>query len=93
MDCSGDFHLGVRREGTKIKTVLDQAPPENSCRPAVDVLFRSAAKQFGPNCLGVVLTGMGHDGLKDAKRFGAWVDPRWCRMKPPLWCGECPAPC
>ena len=43
---------------------MHQDPPENSCRPAVDVLFRSVAKTFGRNSLSVILTGMGQDGLR-----------------------------
>jgi two-component system chemotaxis response regulator CheB len=41
-----------------------QEPPENSCRPAVDVLFRSVADVYGASALAVVMTGMGQDGLR-----------------------------
>lgn len=59
----GNYHMVVRRKGTAVQLRLNQNPPENSCRPAVDVLFRSVAEVYGPNVLGVVMTGMGHDGL------------------------------
>ena len=65
----GDFHMELRREGANIRTYLHQAPPENSCRPAVDVLFRSAAQVYGLGALGVVLTGMGQDGLRGAEHI------------------------
>jgi two-component system chemotaxis response regulator CheB len=42
---------------------LTQDPPENHCRPAVDVLFRTAVAVYGGRVLAVVLTGMGADGL------------------------------
>jgi two-component system chemotaxis response regulator CheB len=59
----GDFHLEIVRKGTsQILTHLNQGPPENSCRPSADVLFRSVASVFGKHTLGVVLTGMGRDG-------------------------------
>lgn len=60
----GDFHMTVAREGTQVRVELNQSLPENSCRPAVDALFRSVAQTFGPNALAVVLTGMGRDGLR-----------------------------
>lgn len=62
----GDFHLEVVGAGEHLVTRLTQAPPENYCRPAVDVLFRSAAAVTGAATLGVVLTGMGSDGRKGA---------------------------
>lgn len=64
----GDFHLELIRKGTAVVTAVNQAPPENSCRPAVDVLFRSAANIFGSGCLAVVLTGMGQDGLRGGQQ-------------------------
>lgn len=60
----GDFHMTVERDGAGVGLGMNQGPPENSCRPAVDVLFRSVARVFGPHVLGVVLTGMGQDGLR-----------------------------
>jgi two-component system, chemotaxis family, protein-glutamate methylesterase/glutaminase len=59
----GDHHMIVERHGSELQLALNQAPPEHSCRPAVDVLFRSVAGVFGANTLAVVLTGMGSDGV------------------------------
>lgn len=63
----GDYHLAVTRNGIQAQTGLHQGPPENSCRPAVDVLFRTAAEAFRAGVLGVVLTGMGQDGLRGSE--------------------------
>jgi two-component system chemotaxis response regulator CheB len=64
----GDFHMELQRQGTTaVQIVLTQAPPENSCRPAVDVLFRSVARVYANRILGVILTGMGQDGLRGAE--------------------------
>lgn len=59
----GDFHMVVQRQETLVQLQLHQSPPENSCRPSVDVLFRSVARVYGAGTLGIVLTGMGQDGL------------------------------
>jgi two-component system chemotaxis response regulator CheB len=48
---------------------IHRGPPENSCRPAVDVLFRSVADAYGQGTLAVVLTGMGNDGLRGCQRI------------------------
>jgi two-component system chemotaxis response regulator CheB len=60
----GDYHLLLKREGRAVRLALDQGPQINGCRPAVDILFRSAADVYGPGVLAVVLTGMGQDGLR-----------------------------
>lgn len=67
----GDFHLSVRRNGTKTKIALSKEAPENSCRPAADFLFRSVAEIFGKHVLGVIMTGMGQDGLKGLRTIKA----------------------
>ena len=54
----------VMRDGLQVRTLVHQDPPENSCRPAADVLLRSVAKAYGHNALAVILTGMGQDGLR-----------------------------
>jgi two-component system, chemotaxis family, protein-glutamate methylesterase/glutaminase len=72
----GNFHLRVARRQGKVQATLDQGPPENSCRPAVDVLFRSVGEIYGGMSVGVVLTGMGQDGLRGAEQLksqGAYV--------------------
>jgi two-component system chemotaxis response regulator CheB len=62
----GNYHMTLRRDGDQLRVSLNQAPPENSCRPAVDPLFRSAVELFGNRTLGLILTGMGQDGLLGA---------------------------
>jgi two-component system chemotaxis response regulator CheB len=65
----GNFHMKVVRAGMAWRLNLSQGPPENSCRPAVDVLFRSVALAYGENVLGVVMTGMGSDGALGAQHI------------------------
>jgi two-component system chemotaxis response regulator CheB len=60
----GGFHMTVERTATGLVLRTNSEPPENSCRPAVDVMFRSVAKVVGGHTLGVILTGMGQDGLR-----------------------------
>ncbi|WP_407526165.1 protein-glutamate methylesterase/protein-glutamine glutaminase [Methylobacterium oryzisoli] len=63
----GGRHMGLAGTGHDITIRLDDGPPVNFCRPAVDVLFRDAAQVFGAATLSVVLTGMGSDGTHGAK--------------------------
>jgi two-component system chemotaxis response regulator CheB len=60
----GDHHLTVARDAAGVRLQVTQGAAENSCRPSVDVLFRSAAQVFSRSVLAVVLTGMGQDGLR-----------------------------
>ncbi len=60
----GDFHLVI----TKDKTIsLNQNDKENSCRPAVDPMFRSCAEVYKDKVLSVILTGMGKDGFQGSR--------------------------
>ena len=67
----GDFHMTVARGANEKRLRLNQEPPEHSCRPAVDVLFRSVAETYGGSTLGVVMTGMGADGVQGAQKIRA----------------------
>lgn len=59
----GGLHMKVMRRGDETWVAPDDGEPENFCRPSADVLFRSAVAAFGGRLLGVVMTGMGNDGL------------------------------
>jgi len=67
----GDYHMKITRKGADVILKLDQSEPENSCRPAVDVMFRSAADVYGGGAMAVILTGMGRDGLRGIERLRA----------------------
>ena len=59
----GDKHLLVRQAAGGLVARLSDTPPENSCRPSVDPMLRSAAEALGGRVLVLMLTGMGQDGL------------------------------
>jgi two-component system chemotaxis response regulator CheB len=65
----GSFHMALEKTGTCSRIRLHQEAPENSCRPAVDVLFRSVVKLYGPATLAVILTGMGQDGFRGCQEI------------------------
>ena len=60
----GGFHMIVENKGGQKILRVNQDPPENFCRPAVDPMLRSVASVYGKRCLVVILTGMGSDGKK-----------------------------
>lgn len=68
----GGHHMRLERgpSGTLMARISDD-PPENNCRPSVDYLFRSVARLFGPSALGVILTGMGSDGVRGLSEMKA----------------------
>jgi two-component system chemotaxis response regulator CheB len=66
----GKHMILARREGTAV-VELDDGPPINFCKPAVDPMFESAAAVWGQWVLGLVLTGMGADGLRGAQAVAA----------------------
>jgi two-component system chemotaxis response regulator CheB len=71
----GDFHMTLDREGHKTVVKLNQEPPIGGHRPSVEPMLESVARIYGPRAVGVILTGMGHDGsrgmktLKNARGF------------------------
>jgi two-component system chemotaxis response regulator CheB len=67
----GDYHMLFDRKGADVVLRLDQSPPENFCRPAVDPMLRSLADIYGARILVVILTGMGQDGLRGAQQVVA----------------------
>ena len=72
----GDRHMRLKRVLHNVQVTLDEGERENSCRPAVDSLFRSVCAVYRSRSLAVMLTGMGQDGLRGTellKRAGAYV--------------------
>ncbi|MFC3070599.1 protein-glutamate methylesterase/protein-glutamine glutaminase [Phenylobacterium soli] len=67
----GGWHMTVGRAGPTPVIRLNQDPPENFCRPAVDPMLRSIARVYGPAAIAVILTGMGADGAKGCEAISA----------------------
>ncbi|MEZ5964859.1 MAG: chemotaxis response regulator protein-glutamate methylesterase [Planctomycetota bacterium] len=63
----GDYHMELQRVEGELVARLNQGPPENSCRPAVDPMFRSVSRTHGAGVLALVMTGMGQDGTAGAR--------------------------
>jgi two-component system chemotaxis response regulator CheB len=67
----GDFHMALVRSGPGYRVRLTQSPPVHHCRPAVDVLFRSAAEHARAQAVAALLTGMGSDGARGMQALRA----------------------
>lgn len=73
----GGRHLQLQRGPDRgVRLLVTDGPPDEGCRPSVNVLFESAAKIYGAETAALVLTGMGQDGVRGVralKKAGAWV--------------------
>jgi two-component system chemotaxis response regulator CheB len=67
----GGRHMRVVRHGVEAAIALDDGPPVNFCKPAVDPLFASAIEVWQGGILAAVLTGMGSDGMRGGKEIVA----------------------
>jgi two-component system chemotaxis response regulator CheB len=67
----GGHQMKIRRVGTEFRVQITDDPPERSCRPSVDYLFRSASMISGGRTVAAVLTGMGDDGTAGARLLQA----------------------
>lgn len=65
----GGFHMKIVRDAGVLRVRIDDGPPENFCKPSVDPMLRSVIELFGSRVLGVILTGMGNDGLYGSKQL------------------------
>jgi two-component system chemotaxis response regulator CheB len=63
----GGWHMTLERKKHGVHVRVVDLPPQSSCKPSVDLLFSSAAKVYGQHLLGVVMTGMGQDGLQGSQ--------------------------
>ncbi len=72
----GGKHMIVRKVGSETKISITNQPPEEGCKPSVNIMFRSAATTFGGKSIALILTGMGSDGTKGLaplKRSGTYI--------------------
>jgi two-component system chemotaxis response regulator CheB len=72
----GGYHMQIERVDARPRIRLNKDPPENACRPSVDVLLRSVAETYAAASLTVVLTGMGNDGASGCRQLhelGGWI--------------------
>jgi two-component system chemotaxis response regulator CheB len=67
----GNHHLVLRRDGANYHVEVRTGPLVSGHRPSVDILFKSVARYAGSNAVGVIMTGMGHDGARGLAAMSA----------------------
>jgi two-component system, chemotaxis family, protein-glutamate methylesterase/glutaminase len=67
----GDAHLRLEQKGSRVKVRLDRSADAGGCLPSVDVMLSAVADTYGRGALGVMLSGMGRDGLAGSRRIVA----------------------
>ncbi|MEA3010173.1 MAG: two-component system, chemotaxis family, protein-glutamate methylesterase/glutaminase [Sphingomonadales bacterium] len=67
----GDAHIGLEQRGARVRVKLDRTPAKGGCLPSVDVMLEAVAATYGGAALGVVLSGMGRDGLAGSRELVA----------------------
>jgi two-component system chemotaxis response regulator CheB len=61
--CPGGYHMGFKKKGKQPVVILKEGKLSDKYVPSIDYMMSSVAAHFGPNSLGVILTGMGNDGV------------------------------
>ena len=69
MVAPGDAHLVLEQHGSRVRVKLDRSPAASGCMPSLDTMFRAIADIYGRSAVGVVLSGMGRDGLAGSRRM------------------------
>lgn len=73
---AGGMHMEVESDGENLFAFTHDAPAELNCKPSVNILFRSVARVIGDRAMGVIMTGMGHDGYEgmiEMQRAGCYL--------------------
>ena len=86
----GDYHMLLMADSKGYRIKLKQSPKVWYQRPAVDVLFKSAASIVTHRAVAAVLTGMGRDGAEGLLKLKSTVPPPLLKMQPALQFMECP---
>jgi two-component system chemotaxis response regulator CheB len=67
----GDAHLGLEQKGAKVLVRLDRDAVRSGCMPSVDIMLEAVAATYGRGALGIMLSGMGRDGLSGSRQVVA----------------------